>query len=182
LAGAGKDDPVAALIARIGAGDRAALRALYAASAAKLHGVVLRMLGDRGEAAEALQDVYVRVWAQAARFDPARGQGMAWLIAIARNCAIDRLRARPDQPASGAVAAPADPARDAEAQAAERQARAWLAACLGGLPPERAAALRGAYLSGLGYRALAEYHAVSPGTMRAWLRRGLIALRECLER
>ena len=81
------DDPVAALIAKCAAADRAAFRALYRDTSAKLMGVLLRMLRERAEAEDALQEVYTRVWLRAGRYDPAKGRGMTWLIAIARNLA-----------------------------------------------------------------------------------------------
>jgi RNA polymerase sigma factor (sigma-70 family) len=89
------DDPIANHIANCATGDRAAFRALYRDSSAKLMGVLLRRLGERSEAEDALQEVYTRVWTRAGRFDATKGRGMTWLIAIARNLAIDRLRSRP---------------------------------------------------------------------------------------
>mgnify|MGYP003539139846 CR=1 FL=1 len=89
------DDPIADLLAGCAAADRAAFRTLYRDSSAKLMGVLLRILHERAEAEDALQEVYTRVWLRAGRYDPAKGRGMTWLIAIARNLAIDRLRARP---------------------------------------------------------------------------------------
>mgnify|MGYP005861538829 CR=1 FL=1 len=178
------DDPIAALLARVAAGDRAAFKALYSASSSKLFGVLLRMLGDRGEAEDALQDVYTRAWASAARFDPARGRGMTWLIAIARNRAIDRLRSRPDQTAAEPeeMEAVSDPTPGAEARVLALGELQRLDGCFGTLEPDRAEAVRGAYIQGLSYQQLAERHAVPLNTMRTWLRRGPIALRECLDR
>src|SRR5229473_7630050 len=81
-----------AALARVAAGDRAALRLVYQDTSAKLFGVCLRILKDRGEAEDVLQDVYVTVWRKAGSFDPARASPISWLVAIARNRAIDRLR------------------------------------------------------------------------------------------
>src|SRR5205807_9174816 len=83
---------VAALV-RVAGGDRAALRIVYQDTSAKLFGVCLRILKDRGEAEDVLQDVYVTVWRKAGSFDPARASPISWLVAIARNRSIDRLRA-----------------------------------------------------------------------------------------
>jgi RNA polymerase sigma factor (sigma-70 family) len=83
---------LAAALARVAAGDRAALRIVYQDTSAKLFGVCLRILNDRGEAEDVLQDVYVTVWRKAGSFDPARASPITWLVAIARNRAIDRLR------------------------------------------------------------------------------------------
>ena len=88
-------DPATPLIALVAAGDRAAFRALYALAAPKLMGVLVRMLGTRAEAEDALQEVFTRVWTRAGRFDPALGRGMAWLVALARS--------RPPPPAATAM-------------------------------------------------------------------------------
>ena len=84
---------IAAALARIPGGDRAALQTVYRLTSAKLFGVALRILGERSEAEDVLQEVYVTVWRKAADFDADRASPMTWLIAIARNRAIDRLRA-----------------------------------------------------------------------------------------
>jgi len=87
-----------AALARIAGGDRGALQILYRDTSAKLFAVCLRILHDKGEAEDVLQDVYIAVWQHAGTFDPARASPITWLVAIARNRAIDRLR-------SGAMAA-----------------------------------------------------------------------------
>src|SRR5215475_5423237 len=85
---------LAAALARVAAGDRAALRIVYQDTSAKLFGVCLRILKDRSEAEDVLQDVYLTVWRKAATFDPGRASPITWLVANGRNRAIDRLRAR----------------------------------------------------------------------------------------
>lgn len=177
------EDPVAELIGRIAAQDRAAFRALYTQCSAKLMGTLLRILGNRGEAEDALQEVFTRVWLRAARFDPEKGRGMTWLIAIARNHAIDRLRAKvettPDD--EGAVDALVDAAPTAERRLIAMGEAGRLADCFGTLEPDRAAAVRGAYLGGLSYQDLSDSYGVPLNTMRTWLRRSLLKLRECLD-
>src|SRR5260370_7324884 len=84
-----------AALVRVAGGDRAALRIVYEDTSAKLFGVCLRILSDRSEAEDVLQDVYVTVWRKAGSFDPAKASPITWLVAIARNRAIDRLRATP---------------------------------------------------------------------------------------
>ena len=81
-------------MSRIAAGEREALRQLYDATSAKLFGVCLRILSDREESEDVLQDVYVTIWRRADRFDAGRASVMTWVSTIARNRAIDRLRAR----------------------------------------------------------------------------------------
>ena len=176
-------DPLAPLLVRIAAGDRQAFRDIYGATASKLLGVLIRMLGTRPDAEDALQEVYTRVWTRAGRFDPALGRGMSWLIAIARNLAIDRLRARP-QATPGAEGDEAEALPDdrpgAEAGLIARGEARRVIDCMGQLEPDRAAAVRGAYLAGLSYQQLADRHAVPLNTMRTWLRRSLLRLKECL--
>jgi RNA polymerase sigma-70 factor (ECF subfamily) len=177
------DDPVARLLLRVATGDRAAFRDIYAATSAKLFGVTLRILGTRAEAEDALQEVYTRVWLHARRFDPARGAGMTWLIAIARNHAIDRLRSRPEAAFGDEDAL--DTVADDRPGVLERLVAAGdarrIADCFATLEPDRAAAVQSAYLRGLSYQALADRHGVPLNTMRTWLRRSLLKLKECME-
>ncbi|RID93373.1 sigma-70 family RNA polymerase sigma factor [Gemmobacter lutimaris] len=175
------DDPIADLLTRCAAQDRAAFRALYSATSAKLMGVLLRMLKDRQEAEEALQEVYTRIWLRAQRFDPARGRGMTWAIAVARHLAIDRLRARPIQTEEAEYDQIADTTPRAESRLVALGEARQIVQCFDTLEPARAAALRGAYLDGLSYADLADRHDVPLNTMRTWLRRGLAALRDCME-
>lgn len=178
------EDPVAPLIAKVAAQDRAAFRDLYSVTASKLLGVLLRILGTRSEAEDALQEVFTRVWLRAARFDPEKGRGMTWLIAIARNHAIDRLRSKSPAQA-GAEGNELDSVPDSRATAegtliAKGEARR-IADCFATLEQDKAQAVRGAYLDGLSYIDLAERFAVPINTMRTWLRRSLLKLRECMD-
>jgi RNA polymerase sigma-70 factor (ECF subfamily) len=175
------DDPIATLIAKCAATDRAAFRTLYRDSSAKLMGVLLRILHERAEAEDALQEVYTRVWLRAGRYDPAKGRGMTWLIAIARNLAIDRLRARPQAQSDDELDTVADTAPRAETRLVAQGEARRMADCFATLDPERADAVKGAYLNGLSYVDLAARHAVPLNTMRTWLRRSLLKLKECLE-
>ena len=181
------DDPIATLITRIAAQDRAAFRAIYPAASAKLMGVLLRILRDRAESEDALQEVFTRVWLRAGRFDASKGRGMTWLIAIARNHAIDRLRARPPAPVAShedgteAVDLVADDRASAlDALVARGEARR-VVECMGTLEPDRAVCVQGAYLEGHSYDDLARRFDVPLNTMRTWLRRSLLKLRECLD-
>jgi RNA polymerase sigma factor (sigma-70 family) len=82
---------LAAALVRVAGGDRAALRLVYQDTSAKLFGVCLRILKDRSEAEDVLQEVYLTVWRKAAAFDPNRASPITWLVAIARHRAVDRL-------------------------------------------------------------------------------------------
>jgi len=92
---------------RVASGEAAALEDIYRRTSAKLFGVILRILGDRNEAEDVLQEVFVTVWNRAGSYDPTRGVSpITWLAAVARNRAIDRIRsraARPTQPLEAAA-------------------------------------------------------------------------------
>lgn len=170
-------------IVRVAMQDRSAFDTVYRATSAKLFGVCVRILNDRGEAEEALQEVFVKIWTRADRFAASDLSPISWLVAIARNHAIDRLRAR--RPAGQDIetaAEIADPAPTPEAAAVAGDQRQQIERCLEELEDERADAVRGAYLAGLSYAELAKRHDVPLNTMRTWLRRSLLKLRECLER
>ena len=177
-------DPLAPAMARVAAGERDALRDLYDATRAKLFGVVLRILSDRGESEDVLQEVYLTVWRRAGAFDPARASAAAWLTAVARNRAIDRLRARPSRPHDGPEAAMRlpDPGPGPEASLERSDEGRRLHACLEELRPEEAGTIRTAFLEGVTYEALALRTGKPLGTVKSWVRRGLLRLRDCLER
>lgn len=177
-------DELSELVARIALRDRAAFAALYARSSPKLFGVALRILKDRGEAEEALQEIYVKIWAKAERFAGSQGTGMAWLCAIARNHAIDVLRARrpPADPIGDDGLDVVDLAPDPEEACLLRGEGRRIDRCMQELDSDRAGAVRSAYIEGLSYQELAERHQVPLNTMRTWLRRSLLKLRECMDR
>jgi len=180
------DDPIADLLLRIQNQDRAAFREIYPATSAKLMGVLLRILGERAEAEDAVQEVFTRVWLRAGRFDPSKGRGMTWLISVARNHAIDRLRARASAASTASAKGDeaeqvADPRPDVLATLVAQGEARRVVDCFGQLEPDRAAAVRGAYLEGWSYDDLARRFDVPLNTMRTWLRRSLLRLRECLD-
>ncbi len=178
-------DDIENWLAKCALGDRDAFARLYSATSSKLFGICLRVLDDRAEAEEVLQEIYVKVWRNAARYNANGLSPMTWLITIARNAAIDRLRRR--RAAEGGYADDAgelqlDPAKGPEAQAIAASEHARLAACFDELDSGHAAAVKGAYLDGETYADLAARFDVPLNTMRTWLRRSLLKLRECLSR
>ena len=176
-------EDITKLIVRTALRDRGAFDLLYRHTSAKLFGVCLRVLNDRAEAEEALQEVFVKIWTKADRFAVCDLSPITWLVAIARHHAIDRIRMR--RPAGAeldAGLAIADPNPGPESLAVARSQKQRIDHCLDELEAERAAAVRGAYLDGLSYAELAENHKVPLNTMRTWLRRSLMKLRKCVER
>src|SRR6516165_5950264 len=134
---ASQEDLVESL-SRVAQGDKAAFEALYAATCVKLYGVVVRILGRRDLAQEVLQDVYVRVWQRADKFDPLRGSPITWMVAIARNRALDEakrktMRSLEDMPELLELPDEGDPLASLE----RNEERRRLQACLDRLEPER---------------------------------------------
>lgn len=171
------------LLARVAQGDAAAFQEFYDRTSAKLFGIVLRILTERHEAEDVLQEVYVSVWRKAASFDPARASPITWVATIARNRAIDRLRSRPVRPhvpvENAFDLADDGPAPDAGLVASQDARR--LQAALDTLEPRHAAAIRACYFEGATYEELALREAVPVGTLKSWVRRGLMRLRGQLE-
>lgn len=170
------------LIASIALSDRKAFDRLYAQAAPKLFGVVMRILKDRAQAEDALQEVFIKVWQRAASYRSTSQSPMAWLVAIARNHAIDVIRAGkgPHEDIEDQQALQS-PEPDPERIALASGERSRIEACLEQLDANRAEAVVSAYVEGYSYQELADRYAVPINTMRTWLRRSLISLRECLD-
>ncbi len=191
-----RSERLAGLIARVALGDRAAFRTLYDATSAHLFGVVLRIQPDRARAEDVLQEVYVNVWRGAAGFDAAVGQPLTWLTSIARHRAIDQLRraaAAPKTLSTTMARDDDDTERDmldelpcADDGPLELLARAVdaraLRSCIGGLSREQQASLALAYYQGLSHAEVAAQMGQPLGSVKSWVRRGLAALKSCLER
>ena len=169
------------LIARTALADRAAFSTLYQRTSPKLFGVCLRILRDRAEAEDALQEVYIKIWQNAPKFSAMGYSPITWLAAIARNHAIDRIRAR-RQPAVDIddVFDLADEKPNPEQNAAASSENSRIENCLSQLKPNRAEAVKAAYIEGYSYEELANRYKVPLNTLRTWLRRSLVSLQECL--
>jgi RNA polymerase sigma factor (sigma-70 family) len=175
-------DALEAALGRVADGDRAALKEVYDLTAARLLGVIVQIARDREHAEDVLQDVYLKIWHRAGRFDRERASPMTWLYAIARNAAIDWLRKHgrsqeftvdtfPDRP---------DDAPSAEEVLCDHQDHERLRGCIEELQNNQQSSIRLAYYGGLTYSELAEQVGVPLGTMKSWIRRGLASLKKCL--
>lgn len=175
-------EEIETLIGQVSLGDRRAFSALYDLTSAKLFGVCLRILNNRASAEDALQETYMKVWRYADRYAKGGTSPMTWLITIARNTAIDKLRARRDSDDVDALAETLPSSGPTPEQAAVASGEAGrIKDCLDQLEPPRDTAVRGAYLEGLSYAELSEKLSVPLNTIRTWLRRSLISLRECMD-
>jgi RNA polymerase sigma-70 factor (ECF subfamily) len=171
-----------ALLARTAEQDRTAFSALYAATSAKLLGVVSRIIPRKDQAEDVLQDVYIRVWNRAASYDPRKASPIAWLATIARNRAIDEVRRRApvsieDAPQAHEVADEGLNPLDAAQQSEELQR---LRVCLQGLEADRREIVLLAYYTGLSRDEIAQRFGHPVGTIKTWLHRSLAQLRKCL--
>ncbi|HVJ62339.1 MAG TPA: sigma-70 family RNA polymerase sigma factor [Tahibacter sp.] len=169
---------------RVALGDRAAFERLYRATSSRLLGVCLRILPDRAEAEDVLQEAYVAAWRKAPQFDPERSKAITWLAAIARHRAIDRLRATPAlavQAPIDLVQTQADPSPAPSTLAEADDERARLDDCLRQLEPKRRQLIHTAFFDGATYEELAGRCGSPLGSVKSWIRRGLMQLRACLE-
>jgi RNA polymerase sigma factor (sigma-70 family) len=175
---------VSVLIGQVANGDERALKDLFERTSPKLFGICLRILNDKQDAEDALQDVFVSVWRRAASFDASRSSPITWLATIAKNRAIDRLRSsqrhRSTVPVEDGFEV-ADTAADAFQVAALAQEGERLRNCMDKLEAQHCGAIRDAFFDGLAYSQLAERAGVPLGTMKSWIRRGLQSLKKCLE-
>lgn len=169
-----------ALVGRIVARDGRAVGELYDRHHRLLYGLILRILRDRAEAEEVLQEVFVLVWTRAETYDVALGSPAGWLVRIARNRAIDRLRANTVRlRAADAVPVPA-PGDSPESRASASERQRAVARALDSLPTDQRRLIEQAYFLGLTQSELAERHKLPLGTVKTRIRAGMLALRQQL--
>jgi RNA polymerase sigma-70 factor (ECF subfamily) len=181
------EDFQAHLLRRIAAQDRQALADFYDKTAGMLYSVSFRILGDAHEAEEVIQDVFVQIWKNAASFDGSLGAAFSWALGITRNRSIDRLRSRQRRErltnelreTSAVDYAPPTLSADATSGEDERQA---IRSAVGGLPNDQRQAIELAFFAGLTHSEIAVALNQPLGTVKARIRRGMLKLRETLER
>ena len=170
------------LVAATAKGDAEAFERLYAATRSKLYGVTLRILRRADLAEEVMQETYVKVWRHAGDFNPRLASPITWMVTIARNGAFDVLRKKgeasiEDEPqAMDALAETQDPLASREMTEQLRK----LLACMGVLEEEHRRVLLLAYYNGWSRDQLAVKFGKPVNTIKTWLRRGLIQIRECM--
>ena len=173
---------VAVLIELVGRGSEAALRRLYELESGRLYGIALRIVRRRDIAADVLQETFVQIWQNAAAFSAERGAGPAWLTGIVRFRALDAVRklgreTLSDDPALGDAAIEPDviDKLDAMAEAGALQR------CLKLLDPEQQRCILLAFVDGLSHSEIAGRIRAPLGSVKSWIRRGLLSLRRCLD-
>ncbi len=182
VANAASSRELGPLMGSVASGNRAALAELYRRTSAKLFGICIRLLGSEAEAEDVLQEVYLIVWNKADRFDPQKASPITWLAVSARNKAIDRLRLRrlPTDPLDSADDVGDDAPSALDVLETDQEQRR-LANCLDELDEQQRSMIRSAFFDGASYPELAEREGVPLGTMKSWIRRGLLRLRGCLQ-
>jgi RNA polymerase sigma-70 factor (ECF subfamily) len=178
--------PLALLIAQMAQGRQDALARLYDETSSLLNGLLLRMLDQPQDAEEVLLDVYMKAWKYAPGYSPDRGSVQTWLVTMARNTAIDRIRQKRAQPKTLSfepedTPEPASGDASPEEQTAMRQRRRKVQALLNDLPAEQRQALVMAYFGGLSHAELAARLGQPLGTVKSRIRMGLLRLRSLLE-
>lgn len=165
-------------------GDRTALHNLYKGTAPQLFGLALSILRSRELAEDVVQDSFVVVWRQARSFDPTRGAAMAWLARIVRNRCFDLLRRHGRETPLDDVVVQSweDPASSPADLAALSQDAERLRDCLDELDESPRKSLMLAYFEGMTYTQVAERMGAPLSTVKSWIRRSLIRLKDCMER
>ena len=177
-----------ALLDRIAQREAGAVAELYDRHARVLHGLIWRILRDTNEAEEVLQDVFLRVWQKADTYDAVLGTPLAWLVRIARNRAIDRLRARRSRPVTAGDEETLAAVRSDEATTPSPEHLAWtseqgraIRAALAKLSPEQRVLIEHAFFMGYTQSELSERFGLPLGTVKTRVRTGMLAMRQHLQ-
>lgn len=177
--------PLEALLGATARGEREAFRRLYEATSAKLFGVVLRIVRNRDAAEDVLQEVYLRIWNHAGAQRHGQGSALGWMISIARNRALDWRRS--DRGEASLEETPefeawSDPAADTAALAEASISARALHRCLKTLDGNERSCIVLSFMNGYSHQELADRLRSPLGSVKSWIRRGQIRLKECLER
>lgn len=170
------------LLSAVGRGDQQAFEHLYSQTSGKLFGICRRMMPQRSDAEDALQEIYITVWRKACQFNRERGNPISWLCMLARNKCIDKLRLGPAQPHLEPVSLEDEPElRDQSEPLDAASNKQLLERCLAILDAKHQTIIRTAFFDGCTYENLATRTGTPLGTIKSWIRRGLSSLKACLE-
>jgi RNA polymerase sigma-70 factor (ECF subfamily) len=165
------------LIRRILSGDETALDILYRRYGGLVYSVAKHILGDSGAAEEVLQDIFHQLWRSASSFDSARGSLSSWLLVMARNRSIDRVRRRSPSVGEEVAETLHGPVLDLESVAAQNEMAARVRAALRALPEAQRLAMELAYFEGLTQSEIAKRTGDPLGTVKTRLRTALASLK-----
>jgi len=175
------DAPLDTHLIAIASGSHAALRIIYDREGARLFGIALAILRDRPAASDAVQNAFLRLWERAAQFDPARGNAQSWIASIVRHAALDIARARGrEQPTGDPTLGDQSVEPDIIERLAAYQDSARLRHCLAELDGRTQNFIVLAFVHGLSHVQIATRLELPLGTLKTWIRRGLLSLRKCL--
>jgi RNA polymerase sigma-70 factor (ECF subfamily) len=168
-------------------GEQQALRDLYEQESARLLGVAKRIARDNALAEDIVHDVFIRIWTRAASFDPARGSARGWIFSVTRHLALNFMRdsARElqvsEQRETALQASASMEASPENVDAFDYRARSGrIYACLEQLEPARRNCILHAYVDGYSHSEISQKLGAPLGTVKAWIKRSLLALRECM--
>ncbi|MFA5263471.1 MAG: sigma-70 family RNA polymerase sigma factor [Opitutaceae bacterium] len=176
----------ARLLAQTGAGDREAFRLLYARYSAPLFSLAVRLVGNTGDAEELLQDAFLKIWRNAASYDSRKSRPFTWAVTIMRRTCIDQLRKRRHTPVTtpllpGNVAIQDYSTGETVRRATEaREDSERLLGALAEISPNQRRALELALFSEMTHAEIAQRLEQPVGTVKSWIRRGLLDLRNTL--
>jgi len=181
------DFDYADVLARCARGEQAALHQLYRQEGARLLGVVMRIVKDRGMAEDIVHDACLNIWQRADSFDPERGSARTWIFSIARHLALNAIRQR-DREIRVDINDPGELADDdtyqqslsTTAEAFDWQTGQQMDECLQQLETERRNCVLHAYVDGLSHAEISAHTGAPLGTVKAWIKRSLLRLRECM--
>ena len=166
-----------ACLAACARGDQRALRQLYAEDSSRLLGVALRIVRDKALAEDVVHDAFIKLWRGAGSFDPSRGSARGWVFSITRHLALNAVRNHSREVALSDEHEQVAAAHDSfEFSAREGQ----VYRCLEQLDPTRRTCILHAYVDGYSHSEIARKLDTPLGTVKAWIKRSLAALRECM--
>ena len=181
------NEPLSDLLSRCALGDRGAFARLYELVSPKLYGIAMRLLKQRPQADDALQEAFSKIWYRAGSYRPDLGNPMTWMTSILRNQALDMLAAHGrherllDRDADYAELELADPGNDPQSEALHCDAAGRLDICMGQLRDRHRQCIAMIYWDGVTYQQLADTLETPLGTVKVWVRRGLEKLKQCLD-
>jgi RNA polymerase sigma-70 factor (ECF subfamily) len=177
--------PDATLVHRVLQRDVGAFEQLYDRHSGAVYGLVLRILLQAGTAEEVVQDVFLQLWRNAAQYDSARGPFVPWLFTLARNRALDTLRLKSERQRRREVQTeelpPVSSAPEYEKLLDEKRRAERVRALMGSLHPQQKKAIELAYFEGLSHTEIAESLKEPLGTVKSWIRNGLLRMKEELQ-